>query len=212
MHWFRVEAQRLRKEEKATLDRTQTEFAEQRESLRRSALIITGNEVLAEQSIIDAAGLANTDNRAFRKWLVQWGDLATARVAIHAVRTSIRETSAQYATWNCSHGKHKPLSSVERDSFRELDAQTTIQQLDVLARAVFVLHGCQGLSLLECVDLLNVPLPSATGAYCKAQDWFREITKSRERLRRPSSPLLRLVRHDPDGVPVWASKWSEGLR
>jgi len=192
MHWLRAGAQKLRARGTATTVGAQTAFAEQRESLYRTALIITGNSMLAEQCIIDAGSLTNTNKYAFREWLVQWGQLATARVAVNAVRSSIREITAQYATWNCSHRKHKPLSPAEIETCRELDAQTVIQQLDVLARAVFVLHGCQGVSLSECVHLLNVPIPCAIGAYCTALQWYRGFTESCNELRQPKAKPLVL--------------------
>ena len=41
--------------------------------------MITGSAELAERSIIDATGLAETSSRDFRDWLVLWAHLATAR-------------------------------------------------------------------------------------------------------------------------------------
>jgi len=210
MHWFQVGSLELRKKGTATTVAEQTAFAEQRESLHRTALIITGSRMLAEQSIIDAASLTDTDKYGFRKWLVQWGHVATARVAVHAVRSSIRETAQQYTNWNCSHRKHEPVSPANIETFRELDAQIIIQELDVLARSVFVLHGCQGIPLSECVHLLNVPLSTATGAYCKALQWLRASTGPCNEVRVAAFAELHLVRHDPDGVPVWGNKCVAG--
>jgi DNA-directed RNA polymerase specialized sigma24 family protein len=206
MHWFQVGSLELRKKGTTKTVAEQAAFAEQRESLHRTALMITGSPTLAEQSIIDAAGLTDTDRYAFRKWLVQWGHLATARVAIHAVRSLIQETAEQYASWNCSHRKHEPVSPENIEEFRKLEAQTIIQELDVLARSVFVLHGCQGVPLSECVHLLNVPLSAVTGAYCKALQWLRASTRACNEVGDAEFTELRLVDHGPDGVPVWGNK------
>src|SRR5271167_4871572 len=78
-------------------------FADQSGSLRWTALMITGTEEMAERSVIDATGLAQTSSRDFRDWLVLWAHLATARTALDAVRSSIQETAKQYADWTCSH-------------------------------------------------------------------------------------------------------------
>src|SRR5271157_2036930 len=55
------------------------------------------------------------------------------------------------------------------------------EQLDVLARAVLVLHGCHRASFEDCVLLLNVPLQSAVGAYCTALEWYKAFTEPADR-------------------------------
>ncbi len=155
----------------------QDPFADQSESLRWTALMITGSAELAERSMIDATGLAETNSRDFQDWLVLWAHLATARTALNAVRSSIQETAKRYADWTCSHHSHEPLSMHETRTLQELDPNRVIQQLDVLARSVLVLRGCHGASFEDCVFLLNVPLQSAIGAYCTAVEWYGESTQ-----------------------------------
>jgi len=152
-------------------------FADQSASLRWTALMITGTVEMAEQLIIDATGLVETSSRDFRDWLVLWAHLATARTALNAVRSSIHETANRYADWTCSHKGHEPLSWAEIRRLQELDAGKVVQQLDVLARAVLVLHGCHRASFEDCVLLLNVPLQCAVGAYCTALEWFKTSTE-----------------------------------
>src|SRR5271169_7176410 len=82
-------------------------YADQSASLRWTALMITGTEEMAERSVIDATGLAQTSSRDFRDWLVLWAHLATARTALNAVRSSIQETAKRYADWACSHYSHE---------------------------------------------------------------------------------------------------------
>ena len=159
----------------------QNPFADQSESLHWTALIIAGTAEMAERSVIDAAGLAETNSRDFRDWLVLWAHLATARTALNAVRSSIQETAKRYADWTCSHKNHEPLSWAEIQRLQELDTGKVVQHLDVLARAVLVLHGCHGASFEDCVLLLNVPLQSAVGAYCAALEWYKAFTEPAEK-------------------------------
>ena len=156
-------------------------FADQSESLYWTALMITGTAEMAERSIIDATGLTETRSREFRDWLVLWAHLATARSALNAVRSSIQETAKRYADWTCSHKGHEPLSWGEIRRLQQLDAGKVVQQLDVLARTVLVLHGCHAASFEDCVLLLDVPLQSAVGAYCTALEWYKTFTKPADR-------------------------------
>jgi len=159
----------------------QDPFADQSGSLHWTALMITGTAEMAERSIINATGLAETKSREFRDWLVLWAHLATCRTALNAVHSLIQETAKRYADWTCSHKGHEPLSWAEIRRLQELDAGKVVQQLDVLARTVLVLHGCHGASFEDCVFLLNVPLQSAIGAYCTAHEWFKAFTKQADR-------------------------------
>ena len=174
----------------------QDPFADQTESLRWTALMITGTPEMAEAIDYRRNRSCRTRSRDFRDWLVFWAHLATARTALDAVRSSIRETAKRYADWTCSHHSHEPLSWAEIRRLQELDAGKVVQQLDVLARTVLVLHGCHGASFEDCVFLLNVPLQSAVGAYCKAPQWYKAFTEPTGEIRhmhlpQPSFSLLR---------------------
>jgi len=166
----------------------QDPFADQSESLHWTALMITGTAEMAERSIIDATGLAQTSSRDFRDWLVLWAHLATGRTALDAVRSSIQKTAKRYADWTCSHRGHELLSWAEIRRLQQLDAGKVVQQLDVLARAVLVLHGCHGASFEDCVFLLNVPHQSAVGAYCKALQWYKAFTEPTDKIRHVRIP------------------------
>jgi len=208
MHWLRNrETQEHQTTGSISRPDAQADLAEHKESLYWTALVITGNAELARQSIVDATGVTETNSYAFRAWLVQWAHLATARVAVNAVRSLIHETAA-YAESTCSHRKHKRLSPAEIRSLQELDAYVAIQQLDILARTVLALYGCQHASLSQCALLLNVPLRCVVGAYCRALQWYSEFAKRVHKIPHRDFPLLQFVRHDPDGVPVWAGDCS----
>ncbi len=177
--------------------------AERKKDLYWTALIITGNPDSAEQSIVDAGGLNETNHNAFHNWLVQWGHKATARVALNAVRSSIREATERYSDWTCSHRKHPGLSPAEASILRELDPYAVIQHLDVIARGVLLLHGCQRIPLSECTALMNVPHQSVLRAYCKAQHWLEKFRPWGGMTR--ESRVLYPLRRDLDGVPDWVS-------
>jgi hypothetical protein len=197
MYWLHLtKTQKKRITQVLSTVEIQDPFADQTESLGWTALMITRTEEMAERSIIDATGFAETSSRDFRDWLVLWAHLANARTALDAVRSSIQETAKQYADWTCSHHSHEPLSWAEIRRLQELNAAKVVQQLDVLARAVLVLHGCHGASFEDCVFLLNVPLQSAIGAYCKALRWYKTFTEPTDNIRhvhlpQPSFPMLR---------------------
>ena len=178
-------------------------FADQSESLRWTALMITGTAEIADRSIIDATGLAETSRREFRDWLVLWAHLATARTALNAVRSAIQEAAERYADWTCAHTRHEPLPWAEIRRFQQLDAARVVQQLDVLARAALVLHGCHGVSFEDCVFLLNVPLQSAVGAYCTALEWYKAFTEPAERDGAGGTSASYIFRLRP--------KWTFGL-
>ena len=181
----------------------QDPFADQSESLRWTALIITGAPEIAERSIIDATGLAETSSREFRDWLVLWAHLATARTALNAIRSSIQEAAKRYADWTCSHHSHEPLSWAEIQKLQQLDAGEVVQQLDVLARAVLVLHGCHGASFEDCLFLLNVPPQAAVGAYCTALEWYKAFTESADRDAADATSATYIFRLRP--------KWTFGV-
>src|SRR5271165_4108397 len=197
MYWLHLtKKQKKRITQVLSTAEIQDPFADQRESLYWTALMITGTAKMAGRSVIDATGLAETSSREFRDWLVLWAHLATARTALNAVRSSIHETAKRYADWTCSHHSNEPLSWAKIRRLQELVAGKVVQQLDVLARAVLVLHGCHGASFEDCVFLLNVPLQSAVGAYCKALQWYKAFTEPADKIRhvylpQPSFSLLR---------------------
>ena len=182
MYWLHLtKKQKKRITQVLSTAEIQDPFADQSESLHWTALMITGTAETAKRSVIDATGLAETRSREFRDWLVLWAHLATARTALSTVSSSIHETAKRYADWTCSHNSHEPLSWAEIRRLQELDTGKVVQQLDVLARAVLVLHGCHRASFEDCVLLLDVPLQSAVGAYCTAHEWFKAFTKQADR-------------------------------
>ncbi len=182
MYWLHLtKKQKKRITQVLSTAEIQDPFADQSESLHWTALMITGTAETAMRSVIDATGLAETRSREFRDWLVLWAHLATCRAALNALRSSIHEAAKRYVGWACSHKNHEPLSWVEVRRLQDLDTGKVAEQLDVLARAVLVLHGCHRASFEDCTLLLDVPLQTAVGAYCTAHEWFNAFTKQADR-------------------------------
>ena len=182
MYWLHLtKKQKKRITQVLSATEIQDPFADQSESLHWTALMITGTAETAVRSVIDATGLAETRSREFRDWLVLWAHLATCRTALNAIRPSIHESADRYAGWTCSHKDHEPLSWVAVRRLQDLETGKVVQQLDVLARAVLVLHGCHRASFEDCALLLGVPLQSAVGAYCTAHDWFKTFMNQDDR-------------------------------
>ena len=176
----------------------QDPFADQCESLRWTAFMITGSAELTERSIIDATRLGQTRSLDFRDWLVLWAHLATARTAFHAVRSSIHESAKRYANWTCSHSQHEPLPWAKVQSLQGMKIEVVVQHLDVLARAVLVLRGCHRASFEDCVFLLNVPLQPVVGAYCTALQWCESFAQ-------PAGNIQNAQLSQPSGLPAVAS-------
>lgn len=206
MNWFTC--RKATKAPDKELLRSADALTKQKQDLYWTALMITGDAESAEHSIVDAGGLVETASYAFRDWLVRWGRSATARVAVNTVRSCIHDTAARYCNWTCSHGTHIPLSPAEITNLRELDPNEVIQRLDILARSVLVLYGCQRASVSECALLLNVPRQHILTAYCRALQWYRKFAAPVAEITRPHSSGLFLVRYDSDGVPVWHNQSS----
>ncbi len=176
---------------------------EHREDLLWIAAMITGNARDAESAIIDATGLSDASSAGFQGWLLEWAHRATARAAVNSVRKSIGELSEHYANQSCSHRRHEFLSADEVKPLHEANVQVIAEQLDVVARSALVLYGCERLSFSDCTLLMNLPLQSVVGAYCRARRWFADSFLQAERIRKSDSRCLHVVHHDPDGVAVW---------
>lgn len=179
MHWFKSKEKAAAQNSRfASASEIQSAFAEYKESLNWAALLITGDSKLASQSMVDASGLAQTNSYVFRDWLSRWANTATARAAVQIMRGSIQDAAENYAHWNCSHANHDPLAQEEISLLQKRDPIDLVQVLDPLARAVLVLRGCQQASIADCVLLVNVPLRSVVGAYCRALQFARDILQS----------------------------------
>ncbi|MGA9509129.1 MAG: hypothetical protein WBV55_10955 [Candidatus Sulfotelmatobacter sp.] len=154
----------------------QSAFDEQREYLYWIALLITGDDTLADLAVVNASALSSNYSSVFRDWLDGWAKYATVRAAVREVRNLISESAAYFAESPSEHADDDVLSGDQIASLRLVDPQEIIAALDPLARAAFVLRGIQHASIADCALLLDVSRRIVAVAYCQALRWNSERT------------------------------------
>jgi len=154
----------------------QSAFAEQRDYLYWIALIITGDDDLADLAVVNASALSANYSSVFRDWLIGWATYATVRAAVREVRDLISESASHYMDSPSEHRDEDVLSNEQIMSLRHLDPREIIAALDPLARCALVLRGIQHASLADCALLLDLPRGIVAGAYSQALLWKGEHT------------------------------------
>jgi hypothetical protein len=157
-------------------------FAEQRDYLCWISLVITGDDTIAEQAILNANELSASWSGVFRDWLIEWANHVTVRAAVRAVHDLISASAKRYAgssreTSDCdvpSDVLSVVLSNDQIASLRQVDPRDIIAALDPLARSALVLRGMQHASIADCALLLDVPRQIVAGAYREALRWNSE--------------------------------------
>jgi DNA-directed RNA polymerase specialized sigma24 family protein len=152
----------------------QSAFAEQRDYLYWIALLITGNEALADLAVVNASALSANYSSVFRDWLLGWATYATVRAAVREVRDLISESASYFAESSSEHCDDGVLSDDQIMSLRNVDPRDIIAALDPLARSALVLRGIQHTSIADCALLLDVPRRIVAVAYCQALRWNSE--------------------------------------
>ncbi len=183
VNWFHCNTQTSRtshRDRTASASQVRAVFDQEHRNLYWIALVITGDPLLAEKSIVDARELNRSSNGVFCDWLTQWAYSATARTATGTVRALIRASAETYSGWTCEHSDHAPLSGDQVATLQQLDPRKIIAGLDPLARSVLVLRGVQHASISDCSLLLDVSRRSVTGAYCHGFNWLREHTQLKD--------------------------------
>ena len=157
-------------------------FAEQRDYLYWTSLVITGDDAMAEQAMANASDLSAHWSGVFRDWVIGWANHVTVRAAVRAVHDLISQSAKRYSGSSCETPDHDDpsevlsvvLSSDQIVSLRRVDPRDIVAALDPLARSALVLRGIQHASIADCVLLLDVPRQIVAGAYCQALRWNRE--------------------------------------
>jgi len=152
----------------------QSAFDEQREYLYWIALLITGDETLADLAVVNASALSSNYSSVFRDWLNGWAKHATVRAAVREVRDLISASATYFAESPSECPNDDVLSGDQIASLRLVDPREIIVALDPLARAAFVLRGIQHASIADCALLLDVPRRIVAVAYCRALRWNSE--------------------------------------
>jgi DNA-directed RNA polymerase specialized sigma24 family protein len=160
----------------ASTDDIRSAFAEQRDHLYWIALLITGDDTLADLAVVNASALSANYSGVFRDWLNGWATYATVRAAIREVHGLI-SASARYLEHSSSeHPDGAVLSDDQVASLRQVDPRDIITALDPLARSALVLRGIQHASIADCALLLDVPSRVVAVAYGQALRWNCERT------------------------------------
>jgi DNA-directed RNA polymerase specialized sigma24 family protein len=152
----------------------QSAFADQRDYLNWIALLITGDQVLADQAVINASGLSASYSSVFRDWLAGWTKSATVRAAVREVRDLISASASCYTDSSCENADCDVFSNGQIASLRHVDPRDIIASLDPLARSALVLRGIQHSSIADCALLLDMPPRIVAAAYCQAIRWNNE--------------------------------------
>jgi DNA-directed RNA polymerase specialized sigma24 family protein len=159
----------------ASSQEIQSAFAEQRDYLYWIALIITGDEALANLAVVNAGTLSANYSSVFRDWLIGWATYATVRAAVREVRDLISTSAASHLTDPFSeHCDDDVFSDDQIVSLRNVHPRDIIAALDSLARSTLVLRGIQHTSIADCALLLDVPRQIVGVAYCQALRWNSE--------------------------------------
>jgi len=151
----------------------QSAFDEQREYLYWIALLITGDETLADRAVVNASALSANYSGVFRDWLNGWAKYATVRAAVREVRDLI-SASACRSVDSSFEPDDDVFSDDQIQSLREVDPREIIAALDPLARCALVVRGIQHASLADCALLLDVSRGIVAGAYSRALQWNGE--------------------------------------
>jgi DNA-directed RNA polymerase specialized sigma24 family protein len=152
----------------------QSAFADQRDYLHWIALLITGDEALANLAVVNASALSANYSSVFRDWLLGWATYATVRAAVREVRDLISASASYFAESASEHCDDDVLSDHQIRLLRDIDPQDIIAALDPLARSALVLRGVQHTSIADCALLLDVPRRIVAVAYCQALRWNSE--------------------------------------
>ena len=113
MEWFHsteAEKQEKPQDSLASSLEIQSAFAEQRDYLNWISLLITGDQVLAGQAVINASGLSASYSSVFRDWLAGWTKSATVRAAVREVRDLIFASASSYTNRSCENADCEVLS------------------------------------------------------------------------------------------------------
>ena len=157
-------------------------FAEQRDDLYWTSLVITGDDAIAEQAMVNASDLSAHWSGVFRDWVIGWANHVTVRAAVRAVHDLISASAKRYADSSPEASDNDVLYDVRSEvladdqiaSLRRVDPRDIVAALDPLARSALVLRGIQHASIADCALLLDVPRQIVAAAYRHALRWNSE--------------------------------------
>jgi hypothetical protein len=180
MSWFNTNQEVKNSRNHASVSEVVACFRDERTLLLRLALLITGDEATAHQSVVNACETTVQGHSPFRDWLTEWAKAATIASAISRCGGAIRGCEAAYKDLRCSHSEHMSQGDdTEREhrlsAILRTDPRVVIADLDALSRAVLVLRVAIRSSIQDCVLRLNVSRAAVFGANCRAMTWLRDL-------------------------------------
>ena len=157
-------------------------FAEQRDYLYWTSMVITGDDAIAKQAMVNASDLSASWSGVFRDWVIGWANHVTVQSAVRAVHDLISASAKRYSGSSCETSDYDApsevlsvvLSNDQIESLRRVDPRDIVAALDLLARSALVLRGIQHASIADCALLLDVPRQIVADAYRHALLWNRE--------------------------------------
>jgi DNA-directed RNA polymerase specialized sigma24 family protein len=179
MSWFHASTAPVDARNHASAAEIVACFQDQRHLLRKLALLITGDQVTAEQATVEACEVTLRGNSPFRDWLFEWAKAATITSAISQRAAAIRLCGAGYKDWSCNHAEHLLQGNAEErlaslDRILQADGQELVMELDPLCRAILVLRVAIRSSIQDCVIRLNVSRAAVLAANCRAMTWLHD--------------------------------------
>ena len=152
-------------------------FQDQRNVLGRLAFLITGDQVTAEQAVVQACEMTLQGNSPFRDWLFEWAKAAAIASAISHGTEAIRICEAAYKDRRCPHVEHLSQGDAQEraanlDLILGTDIQKLLTELDPLCRAILVLRVGIRSSIRDCALRLNVSRAAVLGANCHVMTWL----------------------------------------
>jgi DNA-directed RNA polymerase specialized sigma24 family protein len=154
-------------------------FQRQRNVLGRLAFLITGDQAMADQAVVQACEITLQGNSPFRDWLLEWAKVATITSAISHRTDAIRICEGAYKDRRCPHVEHLSQGNDEEraaslDLILGVDSQQLLTELDPLCRAVLVLRVAIRSSIQDCALRLNVSRTAVLAANCHAMAWLHD--------------------------------------
>ncbi len=180
MSWFHTTVKATDDRDHASVSEIVGCFSDERLLLSRLALLITGDQATADQSVVDACDMAVEGHGPFRDWLFEWAKAVTITSAISRCGAAIRSCETAYRDLRCSHADHIQQGDLaERESslnfILQTDPGTVIAELDALSRALLVLRMAIRSSIQDCVVRLNVSRAAVLAANCRAMTWLHDL-------------------------------------
>ncbi len=165
-----------RKHRYATDDDIREVFGDYHNVLHWLAVLLIGDEKLADACIVDACTIAQTQAHLFHEWLVHWAARATVRCALQIQQARIAELAPEYEKGKPARQGRPPLSA---EYFQVLvkNSELIHARLDVLCRFVLVLRGIGKDSSGYVANTLGVSQSAVERAYCVAFDTLDLISK-----------------------------------